>query len=149
MFWGVVTEALLDVALNCLPPEHLKACFTRILSDIRANRCGVPDLVQFWPAERRYRLIEVKGPGDRLQDNQVRWLTFSLTQGIPVSVCHVSWLAPDTRQADGAVRVTGAELLSLSTLGVHGTTDAVRVGTAAGVAAPEAVMPGWATQVRI
>jgi VRR-NUC domain len=94
VFWGVISETLLDVALSCLPPRQLKACFTRILSDIRANRCGLPDLVQFWPSERRYRLIEVKGPGDRLQDNQIRWLTFCAAQGIPVSVCHVSWLAP-------------------------------------------------------
>ena len=47
--------------------------------------------VQFWPAERRYRLIEVKGPGDRLQDNQIRWLTFCVSHGIPVAVCHVRW----------------------------------------------------------
>ena len=91
VFWGVISEALLGLALSCLPPQHLKACFVRILSDIRANRCGLPDLVQFWPQERRYRLIEVKGPGDRLQDNQVRWLSFCVSQGIPVSVCHVSW----------------------------------------------------------
>jgi len=70
VFWGVVSEALLGLALSCLPPHHLKACFARILSDIRANRCGLPDLVQFWPQERRYQLIEVKGPGDRLQDNR-------------------------------------------------------------------------------
>jgi hypothetical protein len=99
VFWGVITESLLDVALLCLPPQHLKACFNRILSDIRANRCGLPDLIQFWPAERRYRLIEVKGPGDRLQDNQIRWLTFCVAQGIPVSVCHVSWLSSATRSA--------------------------------------------------
>jgi hypothetical protein len=91
VFWGLVSEALLSVALNCLPREHLKVCFARILADIRANRCGLPDLVQFWPEEHRYRLIEVKGPGDRLQDSQVRWLTFCVSQGIPVSVCHVSW----------------------------------------------------------
>jgi len=93
VFWGVMSEALLGMALDCLPPRHLKACFGRILSDIRANRCGLPDLVQFWPQERRYQLIEVKGPGDRLQDNQIRWLSFCVTQGIPVSVCHVSWLS--------------------------------------------------------
>jgi hypothetical protein len=93
VFWGVMSEALLSVALNCFPKEHLKACFARILADIRANRCGLPDLVQFWPEERRYRLIEVKGPGDRLQDNQIRWLTFCVAHGIPVSVCHVSWEA--------------------------------------------------------
>jgi hypothetical protein len=91
VFWGVVSEALLSVALSCLPPEHLKVCFARILADVRANRCGLPDLVQFWPEEHRYRLIEVKGPGDRLQDNQIRWLTFCVSHGIPVSVCRVSW----------------------------------------------------------
>jgi hypothetical protein len=99
VFWGVVTEALLSVALDCLPPRHLKAFFGRILSDIRANRCGLPDLVQFLPAQRRYQLIEVKGPGDRLQDNQVRWLGFCVTQGIPVSVCHVSWLPTAAAEA--------------------------------------------------
>lgn len=91
VFWGLVSEELLSVALNCLPREHLKACFARILTDIRANRSGLPDLAQFWPQERRYQLIEVKGPGDRLQDNQIRWLTFCVSHGIPVSVCHVSW----------------------------------------------------------
>jgi len=103
VFWGVITESLLDIALRCLPAQHLKACFGRILSDIRANRCGLPDLVQFWPAERRYRLIEVKGPGDRLQDNQVRWLTFCVAKGIPVSVCHVTWLTADAHSPDGLV----------------------------------------------
>ena len=29
------------------------------------RRNFVPDLIRFWPAERRYELIEVKGPGDR------------------------------------------------------------------------------------
>jgi hypothetical protein len=86
-----MSEALLSVALSCVPRRHLKACFGRILSDIRANRCGLPDLVQFWPQERCYRLIEVKGPGDRLQDNQIRWLTFCVAHEIPVSVCHVAW----------------------------------------------------------
>jgi VRR-NUC domain/Fanconi anemia-associated nuclease SAP domain len=91
VFWGLVSEELLGVALSCLPREHLKVCFARILADIRAHRSGLPDLVQFWPAERRYRLIEVKGPGDRLQASQIRWLTFCVKHGIPASVCHVSW----------------------------------------------------------
>ena len=46
---------------------------------------------RFWPGERRYELIEVKGPGDKLQDNQVRWLEYCVAHGMPVSVCHVSW----------------------------------------------------------
>ena len=92
VFWGVISKPLLDLALECVPPGHLRVCFERILANIRANACGLPDLVQFWPAQRRYQLIEVKGPGDRLQDNQTRWLSFCTAQGIPVSVCYVSWL---------------------------------------------------------
>jgi hypothetical protein len=91
VFWGLLTEPLLNLALICLPAAHLKLCFERILLDIRSNRSGLPDLIQFWPGERRYRLIEVKGPGDRLQDNQIRWLTFCASHSIPVAVCHVRW----------------------------------------------------------
>jgi hypothetical protein len=89
--WGLLDEALLDQALQCIPAEHLKKCFERILLDIGANRSGLPDLIQFWPGERRYRMIEVKGPGDRLQDNQVRWLDYCQAHGLPVAVCHVQW----------------------------------------------------------
>jgi hypothetical protein len=46
-------------------------------------------LIQFWPEERRYRLLEVKGPGDRLQDNQRRWLKFFDRHAIPAAVCRV------------------------------------------------------------
>jgi hypothetical protein len=89
--WGLLTEELLDIALECLPPAHLERCFRRILQDVKTNRAGLPDLIQFWPHERRYRMIEVKGPGDRLQDNQIRWLQFCASHGMPVSVCHVRW----------------------------------------------------------
>ena len=91
--WGWVTDELLDVALDCLPPAHLEHCFHRILRDVKTNRAGFPDLIQFWPRERRYRMIEVKGPGDRLQDNQIRWLDYCASHGMPVSVCHVRWAA--------------------------------------------------------
>ena len=78
---------------TAFPPQHLQACFSRLLQDLKANRAGMPDLIQFYPHERRYRMIEVKGPGDRLQDNQKRWLTFAAEQGIAVEVCYVTWAA--------------------------------------------------------
>ncbi|WP_104205175.1 VRR-NUC domain-containing protein [Billgrantia saliphila] len=92
--WEGLDEALLEQALACLPAQHLKACFERLLSDLKANRAGLPDLIQFLPGEDkgpRYRLIEVKGPGDRLQDNQRRWLAFFRQHGVPAVVCHVTW----------------------------------------------------------
>lgn len=94
--WGLFDDALLDVALDCIPAEHLRAFFQRILQDVPNHRSGLPDLVQFWPGERRYRLIEVKGPGDRLQDNQKRWIDFALRHAVPIAVCYVQW-AGDAR----------------------------------------------------
>jgi hypothetical protein len=80
---------LLQHALHCIPATHLEAIFRRLLLDVHGNRSGLPDLIQFWPDERRYRMVEVKGPGDRLQDNQIRWLDFCHARDIPVSVCYV------------------------------------------------------------
>lgn len=91
VFWGALSEGLLAQALDCLPATHLKLYFTRLLRDVKTNRSGLPDLIRFWPAERRYELIEVKGPGDKLQDNQIRWLQYCVSHGMPVRVCHVSW----------------------------------------------------------
>jgi hypothetical protein len=89
--WGVVTEDLLDTALACIPAAHLRHYFERLLSNLPENRSGLPDLVQFWIGEKRYRMIEVKGPGDRLQDNQQRWMEFCIDHELPVAVCHVRW----------------------------------------------------------
>ena len=91
VFWGALSEELLDQALDCLPAAHLKHWFERLLLDIRANRAGMPDLIQFWPEQKTYRMIEVKGPGDRLQDNQLRWLEFCHAHHMPVAVCYVQW----------------------------------------------------------
>jgi len=92
VYWQVLTEALLEQALTCLPAAHLAKWFARILADIPANRSGFPDLIEFWPEQQRYRMIEVKGPGDRLQDNQIRLLDYCIEHGMPVAVCHVAWL---------------------------------------------------------
>lgn len=93
--WPIVDEQLVELALECIPAEHLRACFERLLGDLKANRAGLPDLIQFMPdapaGVLRYRMIEVKGPGDRLQDNQRRWLTFFHRHELPVAVCYVRW----------------------------------------------------------
>jgi hypothetical protein len=88
--WRLLSKSLLESALTCFPAAHLRVWFEWIVRDPE-NRAGFPDLVQFWPLERRYRMIEVKGPGDRLQDNQRRLLEYCVSHGMPVSVCHVQW----------------------------------------------------------
>jgi hypothetical protein len=89
--WKLMSKPLLESALTCIPVAHLRIWFEWIVRDVQENRAGFPDLVQFWPVERRYRMIEVKGPGDRLQDNQRRLLEYCVSHQMPVSVCHVRW----------------------------------------------------------
>jgi VRR-NUC domain/Fanconi anemia-associated nuclease SAP domain len=90
--WRALKPELLDLALECLPAAHLLPWFLRIAENNAANRAGCPDLIQFWPDDGRYRMIEVKAPGDRLQTSQQRCLAFCVAQQIPVSVCNVKWL---------------------------------------------------------
>jgi len=89
--WASLDETLLQLALDCIPAVHLKAIFERLLFDMKNNRSGLPDLIQFFPAQKTYRMIEVKGPGDRVQDNQRRWLDYFSAHQIPAEVCYVSW----------------------------------------------------------
>jgi hypothetical protein len=91
VYWGALSEELLELALGCIPPAHLRKWCERILLDVKENHTGFPDLIQFWPKEQRYTMIEVKGPGDRLQDNQLRWIDYCAAHGMPVSVCYLQW----------------------------------------------------------
>jgi hypothetical protein len=93
--WPALNDALLTLALDCIPALDLHILFKRLLLNIREHRSGFPDLVRFYPEksppELCYEMIEVKGPGDRLQDHQVRWLQFFASQGIAASVCYLRW----------------------------------------------------------
>jgi hypothetical protein len=89
--WSFITAELLEMALHCIPAEHLKVIFKRLLFDMKNNRSGLPDLIQFFPEQQNYLMIEVKGPNDRLQDNQQRWLDYFAQHQIPAEVCYVRW----------------------------------------------------------
>ena len=89
--WRALDEDLLQTALDCIPGAHLQHWFEWILQDVGNNSAGFPDLVQFWPMDRRYRLIEVKGPGDHLQENQHRLFEYCAAHDLPVSVCRLRW----------------------------------------------------------
>ncbi|HEA53626.1 MAG TPA: VRR-NUC domain-containing protein [Marinobacter antarcticus] len=95
VIWPALSEELLNLALDCIPTEDLQILFERLLLNIREHRSGFPDLVRFYPDapanKPRYEMIEVKGPGDRLQDHQIRWLHFFARKGIAASVCYLRW----------------------------------------------------------
>jgi len=97
--WEAIDLTLLELALACIPAAHLRKWCERIMADVKANRTGFPDLIQFWPNQGRYTMIEVKGPGDRLQDNQLRWIEYCAAHDMPVSVCYLQWDAATLVQA--------------------------------------------------
>lgn len=86
--WSLLDETLLSLALNTIPTPTLIALFRILLSDLKLYRNGQPDLIAF--KEGQYRWIEVKGPGDKLQDNQWRWIEHFTRLEVPFSVCYVT-----------------------------------------------------------
>lgn len=89
--WPGLPLELVELALAVIPAAHLEIVFRHLLLDLRHHRRGMPDLIELNAQSGRYRLIEVKGPGDRLQDHQRLWITAMRDHGLPVSVCKVSW----------------------------------------------------------
>lgn len=88
--WHLLDEDLLAMALDRIPVPQILGIFRRLLRDLRRNCSGFPDLVVF-PANGGYRLAEIKGPGDALQDNQKRWLRYFDANNIPAEVVNVAW----------------------------------------------------------
>ncbi|RLQ23511.1 VRR-NUC domain-containing protein [Seongchinamella sediminis] len=89
--WKYLDEALVTAAAQVIPGQHLLAIWRRMLFDPGENRRGFPDLLALGSSPGNYRMIEVKGPGDALQDSQRRWLRFFAREGIPASVARVEW----------------------------------------------------------
>jgi hypothetical protein len=89
--WQLVSTELQNHAVQIIPREHLLAIWERQLFDPGENRNGFPDLIALGETPGNYCMIEVKGPGDRLQDNQKRWLRYFANNGIPASVAWVEW----------------------------------------------------------
>ncbi len=90
VFWGTLQKPVLELALDRIPRDHWSAIFKRMWTDVKQNRSGFPDLILF-PEEGSYELIEIKGPGDKLQKNQTRWMHYFHEHHIPHLVCHVDW----------------------------------------------------------
>lgn len=88
--WEGLNEAQIALALSRIPTSHWQAIFTRMWQDLKAHRSGLPDLILF-PKNGGYRLIEIKGPGDRLQKNQRQWMQYFHQHNIPHEVIHVEW----------------------------------------------------------
>ncbi|WP_104400586.1 VRR-NUC domain-containing protein [Vibrio penaeicida] len=89
VIWELFALEHIQLAERALPKEKLAELFKVILSDMRNFRAGQPDLVAF--KGNQFKFIEVKGPGDKLQQNQIRWLQAFQKLGVNAEVCYVNF----------------------------------------------------------
>ncbi len=88
--WDYLAPTVIVYALQRIPATDWRSVFRRFWQDLRSNRSGLPDLI-FFPRTGGYQLLEVKGPGDRLQPNQQRWMHYFSQCGIAHKVVQVTW----------------------------------------------------------
>lgn len=98
--WSLLSEQLIELALQSIPSEHLEKLFNRLLIDLKNHRKGQPDLITFNTSDQSYQLIEVKGPGDRLQEHQKLWLDFFQMEEIPATTYYVVWQDEEMTESD-------------------------------------------------
>ncbi|NWU13375.1 FAN1 nuclease, partial [Cephalopterus ornatus] len=75
--------------VSCLGGMFLSGVFRRLSKDLRHCRGGLPDLVVWSTHTQHFKLVEVKGPNDRLSPKQMLWLSELQRLGAAVEVCHV------------------------------------------------------------
>ncbi|KAF0881344.1 fanconi-associated nuclease 1 [Crocuta crocuta] len=75
--------------VSCLGGPVLSGVCRRLAVDFRHCRGGLPDLVVWDSQSHRFKLVEVKGPNDRLSHKQMVWLHELQKLGAEVEVCHV------------------------------------------------------------
>ncbi|XP_061451989.1 fanconi-associated nuclease 1 isoform X2 [Rhineura floridana] len=74
----------------CFGGPFLSGVCQRLCRDLRHCRGGFPDLVVWRAKDCQFKLVEVKGPNDRLSHKQMLWLAELQKLGAAVEVCHVT-----------------------------------------------------------
>ncbi|XP_050401294.1 fanconi-associated nuclease 1, partial [Patella vulgata] len=75
--------------IQCIGGKLLCGLLSRYAKDPRHTRSGFPDLTLWNTENKTFKIVEVKGPGDRLSHKQILWLSYLCKLGIDAEVCHV------------------------------------------------------------
>ena len=89
--WKRVTIDVFTTVVSHLTIDDIINISKRMITNPAEFRSGLPDLLLINPQEKKYYLVEVKGPGDQLQPNQRRWLNYFEENHIPYFVQKVKW----------------------------------------------------------
>ncbi|NXU12906.1 FAN1 nuclease, partial [Pardalotus punctatus] len=88
--WGrFISLQQVQSLVSCLGGAFLSGVFRRLSRDLRHCRGGLPDLLVWRSHSQHFKLVEVKGPNDRLSPKQMLWLSELHKLGAAVEVCHV------------------------------------------------------------
>ncbi|XP_030974221.1 fanconi-associated nuclease 1 homolog isoform X2 [Quercus lobata] len=91
--WDRHSLAELRAAVTCIGGPCLASLCRHLAQDYRSWSSGMPDLL-LWRFHGEYRgeakLVEVKGPRDRLSEQQRAWLLLLMDCGFNTEVCKVS-----------------------------------------------------------
>ncbi|CAI9089801.1 OLC1v1024441C1 [Oldenlandia corymbosa var. corymbosa] len=83
----------LRAAVTCIGGACIASICRHLAQDYRSWSSGMPDLL-LWRFHNNYKgeakLVEVKGPRDRLSEQQRAWLLFLMDCGFNVEVCKVT-----------------------------------------------------------
>ncbi|CAH9131498.1 unnamed protein product [Cuscuta epithymum] len=94
--WDRHSLSELRAAVACIGGSCIASICRHLAQDYRSWSSGMPDLL-LWRFHDNYRgqakLVEVKGPRDRLSEQQRAWLLFLTDCGLNVEVCKVSQAA--------------------------------------------------------
>lgn len=89
--WKQIKKSEIGRVLKKVPPEDIKAIVKRMSKSLRHHSSGFPDLFVYHPRKRDYCLVEIKGPGDQLQQSQKRWLRYFKDKNIPCKILKVTY----------------------------------------------------------
>lgn len=91
--WDRHSLSELRVAVTCIGGPCLASLCRHLAQDYQSWSSGMPDLL-LWRFHGEYRgeakLVEVKGPRDKLSEQQRAWLLVLMDSGFKVEVCKVS-----------------------------------------------------------
>lgn len=87
--WDRLTPTSLASLAGCIGAMPLSRVLGRLARGHREARSGLPDLTVWDPVSGRARMVEVKGPGDKLSTKQILWVRFLNSVGLQAEVCHV------------------------------------------------------------
>ncbi|KAI9159742.1 hypothetical protein LWI28_001487 [Acer negundo] len=95
--WDMHSLSELRAAVACIGGPCLVSLCRHLAQDYGSWSSGMPDLL-LWHFHEEYRgeakLVEVKGPRDRLSEQQRAWLLLLMDCGFNVEVCKVSPAVP-------------------------------------------------------